>query len=197
MKVYVVKLKWTVMLLVVILLLTACGKKEIQNAVNWPVEDFNYKNQNGESYGLEDLKGKVWVADFIFTNCEDVCSPMTYNMEKLQQMTKKEGIENIQFVSFSVDPTVDTPDVLKKFGENFNADFSNWNFLTGYNDEEIKNLAMESFKTLVIKPQEGDQVGHGTDFYLVGPEGNILKSYTGLNEIPFEEIIEDIKTLQD
>ncbi|WP_435531343.1 SCO family protein [Pseudoneobacillus rhizosphaerae] len=185
------------MLLVLILFLTACGKNEIQNAVNWPVEDFNYTNQNGDSFGLKDLKGKVWVADFIFTNCEDVCLPMTYNMEKLQQMTKKEGIENIQFVSFSVDPNVDTPDVLKKYGENFNADFANWSFLTGYKDEEIAKLAMESFKTLVIKPQEGNQVGHGTDFYLVGPEGNILKAYTGLNDIPFEEIVKDIKTLQD
>jgi protein SCO1/2 len=181
---------------VFILLLTACGKKEIQNAVNWPVEDFNYTNQNGKSVGLKDLKGKVWVADFIFTNCEDVCLPMTFNMEKLQQMTKKEGIENILFVSFSVDPTVDTPDVLKKYGEKFNADFSNWNFLTGYTDEEIANLALESFKTLVIKPQDGDQVTHGTDFYLVGTDGKILKRYTGLNEIPYEEIIDDIKTLQ-
>jgi protein SCO1 len=197
MKVYVVKLKWIAMLLVLVLFLTACGKKEIQNAVNWPVDDFNYTNQNGESFGLEDLKGKVWVADFIFTNCEDVCLPMTYNMEKLQQMTKEEGIENIQFVSFSVDPNVDSPDVLKKYGENFNADFANWSFLTGYKDEEIAKLAMESFKTLVIKPQQGDQVTHGTDFYLVGPEGSILKTYTGLNEIPFEEIIQDIKTLQD
>jgi protein SCO1 len=196
MKVYEVKLRWKAMVLVVILLLTACGKKEIQNAVNWPVEDFNYTNQNGKSIGLKDLKGKVWVADFIFTNCEDVCLPMTFNMEKLQQMTKKEGIENIEFVSFSVDPTVDTPDVLKKYGENFNADFSNWNFLTGYKDEEIANLALESFKTLVIKPQEGDQVTHGTDFYLVGTDGVILKRYTGLNDIPYEEIINDIKTLQ-
>jgi protein SCO1/2 len=195
--VYEVKLKWIAILLVVLLFITACGKKEIQNAVNWPVEDFNYTNQNGESLGLEDLKGKVWVADFIFTNCEDVCLPMTFNMEKLQQMTKEENIENIQFVSFSVDPAVDTPDVLKEYGEKFNVDFSNWHFLTGYKDEEIANLAMESFKTLVIKPQEGNQVTHGTDFYLVGPEGIILKRYTGLNEIPYDEIIEDIKTLQD
>jgi protein SCO1 len=196
-KVYEVKLKWIAILLVVLIFFTACGKKEIQNAVNWPVEDFNYTNQNGESLGLEDLIGKVWIADFIFTNCEDVCLPMTFNMEKLQQMTKKENIENIQFVSFSVDPAVDTPDVLKEYGEKFNADFSNWHFLTGYKDEEIANLAMESFKTLVIKPQEGNQVTHGTDFYLVGPEGIILKRYTGLNEIPYDEIIEDIKTLQD
>lgn len=191
------KFKWFAIVLMFVLLLSACGKKEIEGAFNWPVEDFNYTNQNGDEFGLKDLKGKVWVADFIFTNCEDVCSPMTFNMEKLQKLAKDEEIENIEFVSFSVDPTVDTPEVLKKFGENFNVDFNNWNFLTGYKQEEIENLALKSFKALVKKPQSGDQVIHGTDFYLVGPDGNVLKYYTGMNEIPYEEIINDIKTLQD
>ncbi|HYK75109.1 MAG TPA: SCO family protein [Pseudoneobacillus sp.] len=178
-------------------MLSSCGQKEIKDAVNWQINDFTYTNQNGEPVGLKDLKGKVWVADFIFTSCVDVCPPMTFNMKKLQQMTKDEGIENIQFVSFSVDPTVDSPDVLKKFGTNYEVDHTNWNFLTGYSQAEIENFALKSFKALVKKPKQGDQVIHGTDFYLVGPEGKVLKYYTGLNEIPYEEIISDIKTLQD
>jgi protein SCO1 len=195
MKVLFVLKKWSVIVLC-LLVLTACGKNEIKNPLNWTVGDFNYTNQNGEEFGIEDLKGKVWVADFIFTNCEDVCLPMTYNMQKLQDMAKKEEIENIQFVSFSVDPGVDTPDVLKEYGINFNADFKNWNFLTGYDQATIETFAVDSFKTWVKKPEKGDQVIHGTDFYLVGPEGKILKTYTGLNDIPFEDIMNDIKTLQ-
>ncbi|WP_442594225.1 SCO family protein [Neobacillus sp. D3-1R] len=192
------KKNWLFALLIIFtVLLSACGQKELKDTVDWPVNDFTYTNQDGESLGLKDLKGKVWVADFIFTSCVDVCPPMTFNMKKLQQMTKKEGIENIQFVSFSVDPTVDTPEVLKKFGEDFQADFSNWNFLTGYSQEEIENMALKSFKALVKKPETGDQVIHGTDFYLIGPEGKVLKYYTGLNEIPYEQIVSDIKTLQD
>jgi protein SCO1 len=190
------KIRWLVILVVVSFILSACGKKEIEGAVNWPVNDFNYTNQEGKSFGLKDLEGKIWVADFIFTNCDDVCFPMTYNMEKLQKMVKDEKLDNIEFVSFSVDPTVDTPEVLKGFGENFNVDFSNWNFLTGYEQADIENLALKSFKAWVKKPEQGDQVIHGTDFYLVGPDGNVVKYYTGLNEIPYEEIIEDMKTLQ-
>jgi protein SCO1 len=196
MKVFLLKMKWFSLILVLAMIMTGCGQGEIKDARDWPVNDFRYTDQNGESFGLKDLEGKVWVADFIFTSCETVCSPMTYNMEKLQQMTKKEGIENIEFVSFSVDPTVDTPEKLKEYGEKFNADFSNWQFLTGYEQAEIENLALKSFKALVKKPQEGDQVIHGTDFYLVGPDGKVLKYYTGLNEIPYEEILSDIKTLQ-
>lgn len=56
------------------------------------------------------MKDKVWVADFIFTSCETVCPPMTANMEKLQNMLQKEGIKDVEFVSFSVDPEVDTPE---------------------------------------------------------------------------------------
>lgn len=197
MKVYFVKLKWFAMLVIGLLVLSACGKKEIKDALNWPVKEFSYTNQDGESFGLKDLKGKVWVADFVFTNCEDVCLPMTHNMEKLQEMTKEEGIENIEFVSFSVDPKVDTPKVLKEYGENFKVDFDNWNFLTGYKQEEIEKLAFDSFKAWVKKPEQGDQVIHGTDFYLVDAEGNIKKYYSGLNDIPYQQIVEDIKTLQD
>ncbi|WP_026583593.1 SCO family protein [Bacillus sp. J33] len=178
------------------LFLSACGQSGIKNALNWELADFTYKNQENKEFGLKDLEGKVWVADFIFTNCEDVCMPMTANMKKLQQLAEEEGIENIEFVSFSVDPTVDTPEVLKDFGSQYNADFSNWHFLTGYQQAEIEQYAMENFKAIVKKPQTGDQVIHGTDFYLVDQEGKVMKYYTGLAEIPLDEIIKDIKALQ-
>ncbi|CAM3500066.1 SCO family protein [Cytobacillus oceanisediminis] len=182
--------------LAAMLLLSACGQSGIKDALNWELADFTYTNQENKEFGLKDLEGKVWVADFIFTNCEDVCMPMTANMKKLQQLAEEEGIENIEFVSFSVDPKVDTPEVLKDYGSQYSADFSNWHFLTGYEQEEIEKYAMDNFKTIVKKPQTGDQVIHGTDFYLVDQEGNVMKYYTGLAEIPFDEIISNIKALQ-
>ncbi|MEH7523640.1 SCO family protein, partial [Bacillus sp. JJ1503] len=66
-----------------IFLLSACGNSEIKDAKNWPVADFTFTDQNNKSLGLSDLNGKVWVADFIYTNCPDVCLPMTFNMAKL------------------------------------------------------------------------------------------------------------------
>ncbi|MBU8771227.1 SCO family protein [Cytobacillus oceanisediminis] len=179
-----------------LLVLSACGQSGIKDALNWELADFKYTNQDNQEIGLKDLEGKVWVADFIFTNCEDVCMPMTANMKKLQDLAKKEGIENIEFVSFSVDPKVDTPEVLKEFASTYNADFTNWHFLTGYSQEEIEKYAMEYFKAIVKKPQTGDQVIHGTDFYLVDQNGTVMKYYTGLNEIPLDEIMNDIKALQ-
>ena len=192
------KLRLLIMFLVsmIFLALTACNSNEIPNAKNWDIEEFTFTNQEEESFSKEDLRGKVWVADFIFTSCETVCLPMTYNMSKLQKMLKDEGIQDVELVSFSVDPEVDKPDVLKAYGDQFNVDYTNWHFLTGYKQQEIEQFARESFKTIVVKPQNTDQVTHGTDFYLVDQNGKIVQDYTGLQEIPFEDIIEHIKILQ-
>ncbi|WP_147535980.1 SCO family protein [Bacillus marasmi] len=182
-------------LLLMSFILSACGPKEIPNAKNWAITDFTYTNQDEKSFGLSDLKGKVWVADFIFTSCADVCLPMTNNMAKLQKMLKDEGIKDVELVSFSVDPAVDTPERLKMFADNFEADYSNWNFLTGYTQQEIEQKGVKDFKTVVKKPEDQDQVIHGTDFYLINQEGKIVKYYDGLDEIPYKEIIKDIKTI--
>ncbi|WP_197277571.1 SCO family protein [Bacillus sp. FJAT-27245] len=178
------------------LLLTACGKKELENAQNWPLKDFSGTTQDGKQLGIEDLKGKVWMADFIFTECDTVCPPMTANMAEIQRKAKEEGIKNIHFVSFSVDPEIDKPEVLKEYGERYDVDYKNWDFLTGYGQEEIEQYALKNFKTIVKKPKEGDQVIHGTTFYLVGKDGLVKKYYSGVSDVPYESILDDIKTLQ-
>lgn len=188
--------KLLIFVIIISVFLAACGQKEIENAKNWPVSDFNYTDQDGESFGLSDLNGKVWVSDFIFTTCADICLPMTFNMAKLQKMLKDEGIKDVELVSFSVDPTVDTPDQLKLFSKNFEADLNTWHFLTGYSQADIENKALKDFKAIVKKPENEDQVIHGTDFYLINKEGKIVKYYDGYKDVPYKEIIRDIKTLQ-
>ncbi|MCM3320900.1 SCO family protein [Cytobacillus kochii] len=178
------------------IILAACGQSGIENALNYDVEDFNYTNQDNQAVGLSDLEGKVWIADFIFTSCETVCPPMTYNMSQLQDKVKEEGIENVEFVSFSVDPTVDSPEALKDFANNYEIDFSNWHFLTGYTQEEIESFAVDSFKSLVKKPKNDDQVIHQTSIYLVDQNGVVMKDYDGVSDVPYEEIIADIKKIQ-
>jgi protein SCO1/2 len=191
------KLRFVLMLLVISsLLLSACGQKEIKNAVDMPIKNFSATNQDNKSFGLKNLKGKVWISDFIFTSCADVCPPMTSNVAKLQKMVKNEGLKNVEFVSFSVDPTVDSPEVLTRFAKQFDVDFKNWTFLTGYSQAFVENFALKSYKTLVKKPEEGSQVIHGIDIYLVDQEGHIKKSFNGFKDVPFDEIIHDIKALQ-
>jgi len=176
-------------LLSFLLILSACGAKQGK-----PIEDFNFTDQDGNPFGLEDLKGKVWVADFVFTNCTTVCPPMTMNMSEIQKQVKAAGLDDVHFVSFSVDPEVDKPEVLKKYGTSFDADFSKWHFLTGYSQEEIEDYAPKNFKTVVKKPRDDDQVIHGVSFYLFNKDGEMIGEYPGDKEVPFKEIIKDIKS---
>ncbi|MGG3738080.1 SCO family protein [Aeribacillus pallidus] len=187
--------KRTIGLFIIIstMLLTACNS-ELGNGE--PIQDFEFTNQDGKPFGLADLKGKVWIADFIFTNCETVCPPMTFHMSELQKMVKEEGLENVHFVSFSVDPEIDTPEILKEYASKFDADLSNWHFLTGYSQETIEKFAYEQFETYVKKPQNDDQVIHGTRFFLINADGELVKDYSGNADVPFDEIIDDLKKLQ-
>ena len=75
-------------------------------------------------------------------------------------------------------------------------DYSNWNFVTGYEQTEIETFAMENFKALVQKPDNEDYVIHQGYFYLVDKNGEVMKSYSGASDVPVEEIIEDMKILQ-
>lgn len=198
-------------LLSLLLILAACGgssnesessenntsqSSEQTQQENWEVEFFEAINQDEETITRDDLLGQWWVADFIFTNCETVCIPMTNHMKKLQDGLKEEGLEEVQLVSFSIDPERDTPEVLKEYGNEYEVDFSNWHFLTGYDFEYIKNYSINSFKNLVQEPPEDDdQIIHGTAFYLVNPEGEVVKHYSGTQPEAMDEIIEDLKEL--
>ncbi|WP_152658381.1 SCO family protein [Oceanobacillus sp. CFH 90083] len=174
--------------------LAGCGQSyAIETTMSEQVPDFEYTTQDEEQLTLDDLKGEWWVADFIFTNCTTVCMPMTYNMAHLQSMMEEEGID-AQLVSFSVDPDFDTPEVLKEYASNYDADFANWSFVTGYDFETIREFSIKHFRNLVQAPAEGDdQVIHGTSFFLVSPEGEVVKNYDGVEIDNMEAILADLK----
>ncbi|HLS67266.1 MAG TPA: SCO family protein [Pseudogracilibacillus sp.] len=161
------------------------------------VEPFEATTQENEPFTNEDLDGTWWVANFIFTNCETVCLPMTSNMKALQDKLNDAGIEDVELISFSVDPERDTPEVMKEFAEEYGADFSNWTFLTGYEFDEIKELSLNSFKSLVAPPPEDDdQIAHGTAFFIVNPEGEVLSHHSGLEADSMDEIAAELERLK-
>lgn len=178
----------------ILIFLSSCSSG-FDAETNWKVEDFNFVNQNKEKVSLKDMKGEIWLADFIFTSCETVCPPMTYNLTKIQKELEEAGLKDVRFVSFSVDPEIDTPETMKKYISNFDINEDNWDWLTGYSQDLISSFARESFKTIVQDDPSSNQVIHGTRFYLVNKDGVIVKNYPGNQDVPFEEIISDIKAL--
>lgn len=180
--------------LMFLILLFLVGCSSFESNMSRDVADFQFINQDEETVRLDDLKGSFWIADFIFTNCVTICLPMTSNMAKLQKELADHNLD-VQFISFSVDPDVDTPEVLKEYAKAYEADLSNWSFLTGYDFETIKDLSMNSFMSGLQKEPDSDQVQHSSRFFLVNPEGKVVKYYSGIELEAIDEIIKDLKQL--
>jgi protein SCO1 len=186
-------------LLLTCLLFTGCSsQEEIEESfpMSMEVGEFSAVNQDVENVNLDNLKGSIWIADFIFTNCDTVCLPMTANMAQLQKMLKDNDLaDDVKLVSFSIDPENDTPEALTEYSGRYEADLKQWDFLTGYKQEEVELFANRSFNSPAAKVEGSDQFIHGTSFYLVSDKGTVLKQYEGVSAPPFEEIISDIKKL--
>jgi len=183
-------------IMMLLLLLSACSMGGFKADHKYKIDPFEFTNQHQKQVSLDDLKGTVWIAQFVFTNCETVCLPMMANMTDLQKMLKDEGVEDYKIVSFSVDPKVDTPEILQDYLDTFDpVDQSKWEMLTGYSQETIENLAIGSFKTFVSKTPGVDQVTHGTAFSLINKDGVSVKTYNGAEDVPYEEIVKDMKAL--
>ena len=120
------------------------------------VPDFSLIDQSRQNRTLADLKGKVWVADFIYTSCPDTCLLQTAQMTKLQKDLSEE--KDVRFVSITVDPERDTPEVLAEYAKRYGADTEKWFFLTG-EKESIYRLAEEGFHltAMEILPEENSR----------------------------------------
>jgi len=117
------------------------------------VADFTLTNQTGRGVSVAELRGKVWVADIIFTRCQGPCLIMSRQMAELQRALPATSATKL--VSLTTDPEFDTPTVLKAYGERAGADPGRWIFLTG-TKKEIANLAIHSLKLTAMEnpPQE-------------------------------------------
>lgn len=144
------------------------------------VADFALTNQDGRVLTLADLRGKVWVADIIFTRCAGPCPRMTRQMESLQAALPKES--RAQLVTLTTDPEFDTPEVLKRYAARFNADPTRWNFLTG-TKLQIAAVAIDSLKLTAVekKPEErtdaDDLFIHSTIFVVVDKQARLRGAF--------------------
>lgn len=151
--------------IVFVLVLVACEYKEIESNMSEKVDDFQFITQDNEKYGLKDLSGEWWIANFMYTNCTQVCPTMIPNMSSVQNKLQELNL-NAKIVSFSVDPNYDTPPVLKEYVKEYGVDLNTWTFLTGYEFSEIKRLSENSFKTSLDKGSSGEtEFAHSTGFF--------------------------------
>jgi protein SCO1 len=108
--------------------------------------DVTMTDQDGRAFDLKTTRGKVVVLSPIYTHCPDICPVTTAKMKQIQDLIQAAGLsDKVRLVTFTVDPERDSPEVLKRFAGNFNADLSNWVFLSGTPDQNyilIKTLGL-------------------------------------------------------
>lgn len=150
----------------------------------WPVPAFSYLDQHGATVTPETLKGKVWVANFIFTQCRTVCPLLTAKMVQLQRVLAGTPVH---FVSFSVDPAHDTPEVLKAYSEKWNTDTSRWTLLA--TDEATLPATAAGFKVTAMKSDQGvDPIIHSAVFLLVDAKGVVRGAFSSEDREDWEAL---------
>jgi cytochrome oxidase Cu insertion factor (SCO1/SenC/PrrC family) len=132
------------------------------------VPEFSLTDQNGQTVTSSDLRGKIWITDFIFTRCAGPCPLMTARMLEMQKALVK--TPEVKLVSVTVDPEYDTPEVLKAYAEANFADPERWKFLTG-DKAVIEKLVTEGFMQHLS--EEGGEPVHGTMFLIVDGNGMV------------------------
>ena len=176
-------------------LLVACEKKSDSLPAVAQIADFRLTDQAGRPVSRQDLRGKVWVAAFMFTRCPTICPRITRRMQELQAHAKKEQVP-LTLVSFSVDPEYDTPQVLTAYAAEFKLDTSNWRLLTG-DIEVIKKTSVESFKmALDGQPDSAaDHLGlvHGSHLVLVDGKLQIRGFYRSSDAGVVPRLVNDAK----
>jgi protein SCO1/2 len=151
------------------------------------VEHFLLTDQTNQPFDSAQLKGKVWVADFMFTSCPGPCPRMSSLMQRVQSELEGQGI---QLVSFTVDPQHDTPEVLAAYAARFKAVPGIWHFLTG-GQADLHHLGKDVFK---LNPVDGS-LEHQTRFVLIDGDGQIRGYYPSLEEDAIPNLIRDARAL--
>ena len=157
------------------------------------VPDFRLVDQTGAPFGPDRLKGRVWIADFVFTRCPDVCPRMT---ERLVGVHRALG-ERTDLVSVSVDPTYDTPERLAAFARANGAESPRWHFLTG-DSQHVQEAVLRGFNVAFSRESEDiATLTHGVHVVLVDGRGRIRGYYDSKDQDALERLVADARRFAD
>lgn len=179
-----------------ILLIVIRGTPTPASAMEVPVmgwvPDFSLTDANGATVRRGDLIGKVWIASFLFTRCGEACPLLMHHEVRLQGELPMR--DDLQLVSFSVDPDWDTPKVLTEYARSFGADRSHWFFLTG-DKKQVYHLSIDGFR---LAAQEGDPakempILHSTKLVLVDRHGAIRGYYDSTDDSEMQKLVRDAR----
>ncbi len=129
------------------------------------VPAYKLQNEFGREYGTEQLLGRTYIANFVFTSCPTTCPAIMEKTQKIQKRIRGLGTK-VAIVTFTVDPETDTPPVLNKYARGLSANPHVWTFLTTPDKEEMRSLLVEGFRVPMGDLEEFQGVVDGTSVSL-------------------------------
>ncbi len=155
------------------------------------VPEFELVDQDGDPFGSAQLAGDVYIASFFFTTCPSICPQITTAMASVQDGLEDAG-SDIKLVSITVDPSTDTPEVIRDYGLEYGADFERWTFLTGPR-ETIVTVALDGFLSAVGLPVETEpgvmDITHAARLFIVDGRGRVRGTGYTTDEQGIDEVI--------
>lgn len=154
---------------------------------------FKLTDSNNNTIDETILDGQYTVIDFFYTSCPLICPTMSKAMQEVQDATAG---TNLKLLSISIDPQVDTPEVIKNYSNAFQADPDRWRFVTGDMDTISILLMGMSFDLGTLSTDDGFRnIDHPSTLILLGPDRHVIKLYRYSDPDQLAELIETARKL--
>ncbi len=164
---------------------------EFGDTIPFTIDTFTLYDQRGLPFTRDSIGDRVYVANFFFTSCPDVCPEMNSNVKILADKFKDNT--GVIFLSHSVDPYRDTVEALKEYAADFGANPNQWHLLTG-KKSTIYNLAMLNYRVAAVK-EDSNAFIHSEKLVLVDKDFRVRGYYEGRDYRDIKNLMEDIPFL--
>jgi len=168
---------------------------EVADTIYHTIPKFSFTDQDGNTFSSTDVEGKILVVDFMFTTCTGWCPIMTSQMLRLDWKLEDPAFDDILFLSHTVDPETDTPEVLYKYARKNKIDTERWKLLTGDRTALYEHGVYGFFLAAKEDALAPDGFLHSNMFVLVDREGHIRGYYDGLKTEEVNLVASDVKML--
>lgn len=165
------------------------------DTIHYTVPRFSFTDQFGRTITDADVAGKIRVVDFFFTRCTTICPRMSVQMQQLQLKLNDKAYDDVVFLSHTVDPENDTPEVLEAYARKLQADTARWKFLTG-DAPDIYRMGNAGYLLSALEDStDVERFVHDSRFVLVDKLGHIRGYYEGTEAEGMNALAADLKML--
>ncbi len=176
------------------------GLRQAELPRYYAVGDFSLTDQAGHKFGSEQLKGKIYVVSFIFSHCRNSCPMIVAQLKRLAALIADKP-SDLRLVSITVDPKRDTPQRLRQYAKDLDADTTRWIFLTGTR-QQLKDVIVGQYKIAAEPGESGvDERGlpdipHSTRLVVVDGQGVVRGLHDGTLAASVDAVRAQIRQLQ-